>query len=102
MVLLVIGGILAWWLLPYPRWLAVVGLLACIEVGELLVWLRWRGRRSITGSQALVSTTGRLSGSDRVRIRGTSYPARVLDGQPGDEVVVESVEGMTLVVRRKP
>jgi membrane protein implicated in regulation of membrane protease activity len=100
-VLLVIGGLLAWWLLPYPRWVWVVGALACFEVGEILVWVRWRNRRSITGSQSLVATTGRLSSPNRVRIRGTSYPARVLDGQPGDEVVVEGVEGMTLVVRRR-
>jgi len=100
-VLLVIGGLLAWWLLPYPRWVVVVSILACIEIGELLVWARWRGRRSITGSQALVSAVGRLTSGGRVRIRGTSYPARVLDGQPGDEVVVEGVEGMTLVVRRR-
>jgi membrane protein implicated in regulation of membrane protease activity len=100
-VLLVIGGLLAYWLLPYPRWVVVVGVLACFEVGEVLVWIRWRNRRSITGSQALVSATGRLTNGNRVRIRGTSYPARVLDGQPGDEVVVEGVEGMTLVVRRR-
>ena len=101
MVLLVVGGLLAWWLLPYPRWVAVVGVLACIEVGEVVVWMRWRGRRSITGPQSLVSTTGRLADGNRVRIRGTSYPARVLDGEPGDDVVVEGVEGMTLVVRRR-
>jgi membrane protein implicated in regulation of membrane protease activity len=100
-VLLVIGGLLAWWLLPYPWWVAAVGVLACVEIGELLVWMRWRGRRSITGPQALVSATGRLAGGNRVRIRGTTYPARVIDGEPGDEVVVEGVEGMTLVVRRK-
>ncbi len=100
-MLLVVGGLLAWWLLPYPRWVWVVCLLACVEIGEVVVWARWRNRRSITGSQALVSTIGRLTTDDRVRIRGTSYPARVLDGQPGDEVVVEGVEGMTLVVRRR-
>ncbi|HEY8199901.1 MAG TPA: hypothetical protein VII47_00955, partial [Actinomycetota bacterium] len=70
-MLLVIGGLLAWWLLPYPRWVVVVGILACIEIGELLVWVRWRKRRSITGSQALVSTVGRLTSGGRVRIRGT-------------------------------
>jgi membrane protein implicated in regulation of membrane protease activity len=100
-VLLVIGGFLAYWFLPYPWWLVVVGLLACVEVGEVLVWLRLRHRRPITGADALVSMTGRLTSRDRVRIRGTSYPARVVEGQPGDEVVVEGVEGMTLVVRRR-
>jgi membrane protein implicated in regulation of membrane protease activity len=100
-VLLVIGGFLAYWLLPFPWWLVVVGLLACLEIGEVLVWLRLRHRRSITGPEALVSMTGRLTSTDRVQIRGTSYRARVIEGRPGDEVVVEGVEGMTLVVRRR-
>ena len=100
-MLLDVGGFLAYWLLPFPWWLAVVGLLACVEIGEVLLWLRLRHRRSITGAEALVSMTGRLTSRDRVRIRGTSYRARVVEGQPGDEVVVEGVEGMTLVVRRR-
>jgi membrane protein implicated in regulation of membrane protease activity len=45
---------------------------------------------------------GVLGHGGRVRIRGTSYPARVLEGQPGDRVRVEKVDGMTLVVRRAP
>jgi membrane protein implicated in regulation of membrane protease activity len=100
-MLLVLGGLLAWWLLPDPWWMVVVGLLACVEIGEVVLWLRWRNRRSITGAEALVSMTGRLTSGDRVQVRGTSYRARVLEGEPGDEVVVEGVEGLTLVVRRR-
>jgi membrane protein implicated in regulation of membrane protease activity len=40
-----------------------------------------------------------MAGPSRVRIRGTSYPARVESGGAGDGVEVVAVEGMTLVVR---
>jgi membrane protein implicated in regulation of membrane protease activity len=80
----------------------VVVLLAGVEIAQAVVWLRLRKRRAIVGAEALVAMTGRLTSRDRVQIRGTSYRARVLDGGPGDEVVVEGVEGMTLLVRKRP
>jgi membrane protein implicated in regulation of membrane protease activity len=100
-VLLVIGGYLAWRYVEGPWRLVIVAVLASIEIGQAVVWIRWRKRRSIVGAESLLGTSGRLTGSGRVRIRGTSYRARVLDGAPGDEVVVEGIEGMTLVVRRR-
>lgn len=97
---LLIGGYLAWRLLPAPWWVVAVVVLAGVEVAELTLWLRLRGRRPIAGPETLVAMSGRLTGPDRVRVKGTSYRARVLDGEPGDEVVVERVDGMTLIVRR--
>ena len=103
---LIIGGTLAYLFLPRPWWIIVVFLLAGFEVFEVMLWLRWRRRRSTTGIHSMVgtrgvlaATEGGLSGRARVRIRGTTFPARVLEGAPGDPVVVEGVEGMTLVVR---
>jgi membrane protein implicated in regulation of membrane protease activity len=100
-VLLVIGGLLAYRFLPAPWWVVAVALLACVEIGEVAIWLHLRGRRPLIGREALVSSSGRLTSPDRVRIGGTSYRARVIEGQPGDDVVVVGVEGMTLVVRRR-
>jgi membrane protein implicated in regulation of membrane protease activity len=99
-MLLLIGGILAYIFLPFPWWVVVVGVLAAKEAFELWLWLSLRRRRPASGTEALVGERGELTGANRVRIRGTSYPARVLEGDPGDRVVVDQVEGMTLVVRR--
>jgi membrane protein implicated in regulation of membrane protease activity len=99
-MLLLIGGILAYVYLPFPWWLVVTGVLAAKEGFELWLWLSLRRRRPASGTEALVGERGELTGSGRVRIQGTSYPAQVLEGDPGDRVVVERVEGMTLVVRR--
>ncbi len=99
-MLLLVGGILAYIFLPFPWWVVVVGVLAAKEAFELWLWLSLRRRRPASGTEALVGERGELTDTNRVRIRGTSYPARVLEGDPGDRVVVDRVEGMTLVVRR--
>jgi membrane protein implicated in regulation of membrane protease activity len=99
-MLLLIGGILAYIFLPFPWWVVVVAVLAAKEAFELWLWLSSRRRRPASGTEALVGEQGELTDTNRVRIRGTSYPARVLEGNPGDRVVVHQVEGMTLVVRR--
>ncbi|MGH2683087.1 MAG: NfeD family protein [Actinomycetota bacterium] len=99
-MLLLIGGTLAYLFLPWPWWLVVVGILAGAEAFEVALWLSLRRRRPLTGHESLVGERGRLAGPSRVRIRGTSYPARVEGGGTGDGVEVVAVDGMTLVVRR--
>jgi membrane protein implicated in regulation of membrane protease activity len=98
-VLLLIGGTLAYLFLPWPWWLVVVVILAGVEVFEVSLWLSLRRRGPMSGHESLVGERGVLAGSDRVRIRGTSYPARVIQGDVGDRVQVIGVEGMTLIVR---
>jgi membrane protein implicated in regulation of membrane protease activity len=98
-VALLIGGTLAILFVPFPWWIPIVVALAALELVEFRIW-RWAVReRPRSGAEALVGRTGELADGDRVRIHGTSYPARVLEGRPGDRVRVEAVEGMTLVVR---
>ena len=106
-MILIIGGTLAYLFVPAPWWILIVIGLAGIEIFEILVWLRWRKRRSSTGIASMIGERGVLVSEDagmshraRVRIRGTTYPAEVRAGAPGDPVVVEEVDGMTLVVRR--
>lgn len=99
-MLLIIGGTLALLFLPLPWNVLVIGVLLAKEVIEISLWVSMRRRRPASGAEALVGRKGELIHSDRVRIAGTSYPARVLEGEPGDRVVVESVDGMTLSVRR--
>lgn len=97
---LIVGGTLAWIFLDPPWSIVVIAVLVAVEIGELFLW-RWAWRlRPRSGTETIVGETGVLASPGRVRIRGTSYPARVLDGDPGDRVRVEALEGMTLVVRR--
>ena len=106
-MLLLIGGTLAYLFIPWPWWLVVVVVLAGVEVFEVSLWLRLRRRKPLSGHESLVGERGVLAGPGRVRIRGTSYPARVVsdgsrptvEGGTGLKVQVVSVEGMTLVVR---
>jgi membrane protein implicated in regulation of membrane protease activity len=96
---LLIGGTLAYFFLPFPWWLVAVVLLAGVEVFEFRIW-RWAVReRAHAGIEGMVGERGVLAAPGRVRIRGTSYPARHQHGEPGDPVIVESIDGMTLVVR---
>lgn len=97
---LLIGGTLALILLHPPWSVVVIVVLAAVEIFEFRIW-RWALRqRPRAGAEGIVGERGVVAAPGRVRIRGTSYPARVLDGEPGDPVVVEGVDGMTLVVRR--
>jgi membrane protein implicated in regulation of membrane protease activity len=99
-VALLIGGTVAILFLDLPWSAVVIVLLVGVEVFEFRIW-RWALRQSPrAGSEGIVGERGVLAGPDRVRIRGTTYPARVVEGEAGDRVVVEGVEGMTLVVRR--
>jgi membrane protein implicated in regulation of membrane protease activity len=99
-VALLIGGTLAYFFLPFPWFIVVVVLLVAFEVVEARLWIWAIRRRPLSGHEGMVGERGVLATADRVRVRGTSYPARVLEGEPGDRIVVEGVDGMTLVVRR--
>jgi membrane protein implicated in regulation of membrane protease activity len=101
-VALLIGGTLAILFLDLPWSAIVIALLVGVELFEFRIW-RWALRQQPrAGTEGMVGERGILAAGDRVQIRGTSYPARVLEGEPGDEVTVEAAEGMTLVVRRAP
>jgi membrane protein implicated in regulation of membrane protease activity len=99
-VALLVGGTLAIVYVPFPWWIPIVLALAGLELFELRLWMWAMRERPRSGTEALVGQHGVLTDAGRVRIAGTSYRAEVVDGQPGDAVVVERVDGMTLVVRR--
>ena len=97
---LLIGGTLAVLFLDAPWSYVVIALLAALEFVEFRIW-RWAMRqRPAGGIEGLVGTRGTLVEGSRVRIAGTTYPARSGEAAVGDEVVVDRVEGMTLVVSR--
>ena len=99
---LIVGGTLAVIFLDLPWSAVVIAVLAGVEVFEFRLW-RWAVRQhAVGGTEGLVGQRGVLLDGARVRIHGTTYPARATGAQPGDEVVVEATDGMTLIVTAAP
>ena len=76
-----------------------------VEVAESLFWI-WLSKRrrpsvgveTLVGARATVVTPCRPLG--HVRVQGELWQARCDEGaDPGDEVAVDAVDGLTLVVR---
>ncbi len=97
---LLVGGTLAVLFLDAPWSYVVIAFLAGVEVFEFRIW-RWAVRqRPVGGTEGLVGEWGTLIAGDRVRIHGTTYPARSIEAATGDEVIVDRIEGMTLIVKK--
>jgi membrane protein implicated in regulation of membrane protease activity len=97
---LLVGGTLALIFLDLPWSAIVIALLAGVEVFEFRIW-RWAMRqRPVGGIEGLVGQWGTLIEDDRVRIQGTTYAARSTGAAVGEDVIVDGVDGMTLVVRK--
>jgi membrane protein implicated in regulation of membrane protease activity len=101
-VALLIGGTLALLFLDLPWSVVVIVVLAGVEVFEFRLWMWARRAKPRSGTESMVGERGTMVGTDRVRIRGTSYPADAVEGAPGDRVVVERTDGIRLFVRRVP
>ena len=103
--MLLLGAILlAVFLLPSPWGFIAVFVGGTLDIVESLVLLRWSKRRkAVTGAEALVGQTAvvatPLRPTGQVHIAGELWAARSEAGaDPGDEVVVRSVDGLTLFV----
>jgi membrane-bound serine protease (ClpP class) len=104
---LLIGAIaLALFVLP-PGWgIAVVVLAMAIEVAEVGFWIRFLRRYRVrTGTEALVGSSAEVIEAcdprGRVRFRGEIWHAECASrAEVGDQVVVESIHGLTLHVVR--
>lgn len=103
-MLLVVAIIAAVFWLP-TTWgiLAVIGA-ATLELAEigLYVWYSKR-RRATTGAEGLVGVAGVAvtvcNPEGLIRVEGELWTAVCAEGaQPGDRVVVQRVEGLTLIV----
>ncbi len=99
--MLLLGAILlAIFVLPSPWGIVAVVAGGLIDIAESLVLLKWsRRRRAVTGVETLIGETAVVSSLTQVRVAGEIWEARsdrVL--VPGDEVVVQGVEGLTLLV----
>jgi membrane protein implicated in regulation of membrane protease activity len=104
---LTLGAILlALFVVPSPWGWMLVLTAALVDVAETVVLVRWSRRRSAAvGSEALRGrrgvVTARLAPDGRVRVAGELWAARAAGRdpiEPGAAVVVDDVDGLTLVV----
>lgn len=99
--MLLLGAILlAIFILPSPWGIVAVLTGGLLDIAESLVFLKWsRRRRAVTGVETLIGKTAVVSSPTQVRVAGELWEAR--SGHlliPGDKVVVQGVEGLTLLV----
>ena len=102
---LVVALALALFVLPLPLGIAAIAVALVLELAEVAVWWRLRGRRARTGAEGLIGEVGEastaLDPTGRVRIRGEIWraraPGRVERGRP---VRILSLDGLTLEVER--
>ena len=83
--------------------IVVIGGLLVFEVIEISIWLRWRKRRSITGSETMIGEKGLAVNdcrpSGQVRLRGQLWSATCPQGVgAGESVVVTAMQGLKLEV----
>lgn len=99
--MLLLGAILlAIFVLPSPWGIVAVIVGGLVEIAESAAFIWWSKRRkAVTGAEALVGQTAIVASPTQVRVVGELWNARSGDVLvPGAEVVVRSVEGLTLVV----
>ena len=99
-----IGTALAFAFLDSPwRWI-VIGMLAGVEVLEILLWLRLRRMRSVTGAEGLLGNKGRALTDcmpvGQIRVKGQIWRATCEPGvRAGEDVIVTAVSGLHLSAR---
>jgi membrane protein implicated in regulation of membrane protease activity len=88
---------------PPWRWLILIPA-AAIDVIDIIVWLRWRKRRAVTGAESLVGSTATVvtverPGEATVKARGQLWNAAVRGNvHAHDRVVIRAVDGIRLQV----
>ena len=110
-MILLIAILLAVFVLPSP-WNVVAIVVGCLlEIGEVVVLRQWSKRmgkraKPTTGAEAMIGKVAEVVEVCRptgtVRLNGELWEARcTADAARGDEVVVDAVDGLTLVVSPK-
>jgi membrane protein implicated in regulation of membrane protease activity len=103
-VLFVLALVLAIFVLPSPWGLVAVVVAGLIDIAETGLFIWWsKRRRASVGIESLVGKRGvvisDLWPAGQVKIDGEIWGARCDGGcESGTEVVVRSIEGLTLVV----
>lgn len=99
--MLLLGGILlAVFVVPWPWGIFAILAGALLDIGESLAFLKWsRRRKSAVGPEALVGQKAVVATPTQVRVAGELWEARSdAPLRVGEAVVVQAVDGLTLVV----
>jgi membrane-bound serine protease (ClpP class) len=102
--MLLLGALVALFLLPQPWGLACVAAALVLEVAELMLWQRFLRRyRLRSGPETLIGARATVVAEcapvGRVRIRGELWNARSsTDAAVGDSVRITGLDGLTLRV----
>jgi membrane protein implicated in regulation of membrane protease activity len=105
-VALLVGVLLAVFVVPEPWGYATVAAGGAIEIAEAGYWFRWtRRRRPEVGAEALIGQVGLVvepcRPEGRVRVRGELWAARCAEElDSGEQARVLELDGLTLVVER--
>jgi len=110
-MILLIAILLAVFVLPSP-WNVVAIVVGCLlEIGEVVVlrnWSKRMGKRAkpTTGAEAMIGKVAEVTEECRptgtVKLNGELWEARCAAGAAGgDKVIVDEVDGLTLVVSPK-
>lgn len=100
-MLLLAGILLAVFVVPWPWGIVTVAVGGLLDIGESLAFVKWsRRRKAAVGAEALVGQTAVVATPTQVRVAGELWAARgEAPLRVGETVVVQRVEGLTLVVR---
>src|SRR5947209_20541549 len=105
-MLLLIGLLLAIFVLDGSWAVAAVAAGATAEVAESIFWIRWsQRRRAKVGAETLIGQTAKLVSPDMVQIKGELWRARSTGAEPLEEgatVRIVALEDLTLVVEPMP
>lgn len=99
-MLLLAGILLAVFVVPWPWGIVTVAVGGLLDIGESLAFVKWsRRRKAAVGAEALVGRTAVVATPTQVRVAGELWAARgEAPLRVGETVVVQAVEGLTLVV----
>jgi membrane-bound serine protease (ClpP class) len=103
-VLLLLGILLAVFVLPSPWGLVAIAIGAILEIVETTLFIWWsKRRRSTVGVESLVGKLGvavdALWPEGQVKVDGEIWRARCAGGcDAGTEVIIREIDGLTLEV----
>ncbi|MFN2488617.1 MAG: NfeD family protein [Actinomycetota bacterium] len=99
----IIGATLAFMFLEWPWRLLVIVALAALEGFEVMLWLKLRRTRSITGAEGMLGARGKVvtdcDPDGQVRVKGALWRAHSRSGaRAGEPVEVKAIDGLKLEV----
>jgi membrane protein implicated in regulation of membrane protease activity len=100
----IIGLVIAFVFFDWPWRAFILIAFLLFDAIEIAIWIRWRRKRSLTGSEAMTDERGtavtNCRPEGRVKVRGHTWKAHCDGGvDAGEEIIVTGIEGLQLEVR---